>query len=1003
MKHFLSVLFLLIVMFSHAQQSYWQQQADYKIEVTLNDTLHELKGFITITYKNNSPQKLDYIYMHLWPNAYRDQTSALADQLLENGRTAFYYSKPWQRGYMDSLNFKLDAEACKWKYDSSTTEICRIKLNHGLKTGESVTISTPFYVKLPETFSRLGHIGQSYQITQWYPKPAVYDKNGWHQMPYLDQGEFYSEYGSFDVSITLPKNYVVGATGDLQDETELKWLDEKVEETKKIKLYDDNMKFPASATELKTIHYKQNNIHDFGWFADKRYHVLKGEVELPYSKNQVTTWAMFTNSSADMWLKAPEYLHDAIYYYSLWVGEYPYKQVTAVDGTISAGSGMEYPNVTVIGEERDSFALDDVITHEVGHNWFYGLLGSNERDHGWMDEGINSYYEYRYLRTKYPNRRLLQRISKGAAKVFDIKQYKHKYQMDLAYQFMARENNDQPVETPSTQFLDINYGVIMYGKTMLDFDYLEAYLGTEAFDKAMKKYFEIWHYKHPQPEDLREVLENSSGKSLDWFFDDLINSAKKVDYKIKSAKPKEDNKNIRSVDLRNLGEINSPVLVSVLKRDSIIRSLWVEGFVDRKDIEVDVTGGDKIQIDPQLLIPEINRKNNTFKLNRIAHRFERLRLQFLGSIENQNRSQIFFAPYFGWNNYDKFQVGLALYSPFAPTRKFNYLLVPAIGTGSKQLIGFAKVNYTFFPQILAVQHFTIGIAGKRFSYYTTPQNLMFNKIEPYAEIELRKRNPRSPNTSTLHVRCVLAWLDWINYENNQKETLRYAVTEVKYKFERKTTLNPFSVSATYQQNDNFIRLSAEANFKISYRKRGQGFFIRVFAGGFPLNTKSSSDLTPPLPKLYLSNGTTSLTYWLQQDYMLDENYLDRNGTTKSVNRQVALTGGAFRSMSIYGSSSKFLASANFTSTILRFIPIRPFASTAVILNDSKKPEFAAEVGLSVVAIPDLIEIHLPLATTKNIRDSQQLLGITKWYQRFTFTLKWQMQRPINIIRQFAGF
>ena len=985
----------------------WQQKVDYKIEVTLDDSLNILNGFITMDYKNNSPQTLEFIYMHLWPNAYWDLASPLSEQMLENGKTKLWYSKPSQRGFMDKLDFKLNAEVCKWEYTVPSNEICKLLLNKPLKPGESVRISTPFRVKLPETFSRMGHIGQSYQVTQWYPKPAVLDKSGWHPIPYLDQGEFYSEFGTFDVSITLPKNYVVGATGDLQDSSEIKWMDARADEGKKTEhWFDDNLSFPPSSRETKTIRFTQKNIHDFGWFADKRYHVLKGEVTLPYTKRKVTTWALFTNNQAEMWSKAPEYLHDAIQYYSLWIGEYPYNQVTAVDGTISAGSGMEYPNVTVIGTEKNAFALDDVITHEVGHNWFYGMLGSNERDHAWMDEGINSYYEFRYLRTKYPNKKLLE--PDILAKLLDVSQYKHQYELDIAYQFLARENNDEPIEQTSSRFTEINYAAMVYGKSALIFSYMEAYLGSEKFDSVMKKYFETWKYKHPQPEDLRKIFETETHKDLSWFFDDLLGTTKKIDYKIDCVNQhKKDNNDSITVELKNVNQIASPVCITLMKKDSIMYSKWIDGFNGTKTISLPKLNADKIQIDPDLLIPEINRKNNTYKLNKLAHHFQKLKLQFLVAAENQNRTQILFAPYIGWNNYDKFQVGLAFYNPFVPGRKFTYLFVPAIGTGSKTIIGFAKMAYHFYPE--TVQSFSIGIAAKRFSYIHDPTPLQFNKLEPYINIEMKKKNSRSPFTQTLNIRTVIAFLNVTNpllLEDNSaytKTTERYAISEMHYRVERNSTLHPFDFNLTLQQGKDFMGLMAEGHFKVSYKLKNQGLFIRVFAGGFPVYTKSSSDLTAPLPRLYLSNGTTyNFAYWLQRDYMLDENYFDRNGHLNFFEHQVSLTGGAFRSVTDFGSTSKFLAAVNISSTIYRYVPIRPFVSMGALIDDLKQPNFAAEFGLSVVVLKDLFEINLPIVTTKNISDNQKILGITKWYQKASFTLKIKFEKPINLIRQAVG-
>lgn len=1012
MKHFFAIIittsfFVTCSSVTSAQGNYWQQKVDYKIEVKLNDTLHTLDAFITIDYQNNSPNTLDTIYFHLWPNAYRDQSTPLSQQMLENGKTSFWYSKEEQRGYISKIDFKVNAEVCKWDYVTPDHEICAVVLNTPLKTGQTVRISTPFHVKLPETFSRMGHIGQSYQITQWYPKPAVYDKYGWHTFPYLDQGEFYSEFGSFDVSITLPKNYVVGATGDLQDTSEINFMNDLAAQAADKSAWTDggDMKFPPSSKEFKTLHYKQKNIHDFGWFADKRYHVLKGEVELPHSHNKVTTWALFTNNQPSLWSRAPEYLHDAIQYYSLWIGEYPYKQVTAVDGTISAGSGMEYPNVTVIGEEKNAFSLDDVITHEVGHNWFYGMLGTNERDHAWMDEGINTYYENRYIETKYPNQKLVGKMNPGLAEFLDVIQYKHKYEFDFGYQLMARENEDQPIELTSSKFTDLNYDISVYGKTTLILEYLENYLGKEEFDSIMQQYFRTWQYKHPQPEDFRKIFETGTGKDLNWFFDDLMKTTKKIDYKVSRLEKNRGNDSLY-VALKNVNDIASPVVVSLVKSDSIIYSTWVDGFKGSQTIALPNWKADKIQIDPDLLIPEINRRNNSYIFRKPAHKFQKLRFQFIGTIENQNRSQVFFTPYIGWNNYDKFQVGLAFYSPFLPKRKFEYMLVPAIGTASKQFIGFAKLKYNFFPD--KVQQISLGLNGKRFDYMIFPF-MLYNKLEPTLRFEFKKKNARSPYNQSLTLRSVLVWQQWINpldsadYVNNTRTWQHYYVNELHYRFERQSTLRPFDVNVLLQQGNQFLGLWAEGHFKVDYRKKNQGLFIRVFAGGFPVYLKPSSDISAPLPQLYLANITSAnYTPWLQKDYMFDDNYVDRNGQDKYLGRQTGSFGGGFYSITNFGGTNKFLAALNVNSTIYRYVPFRPYFSLGLVTNSLNKTQFAAELGLALVVLKDVIEIQLTPFATQNIRQGQDVIGITHWYQKITYTLKIPLVKPLDLLRQVVG-
>ena len=289
-----------------SSQGYFQQEVNYKIHVTLNDTKHELNGFESVEYINNSPDTLRFLYFHLWPNAYSDNKTELAREIFSREGKGKLFNDPELRGYIDSLDFEIEGYQVQWNLLSGLPDICKLILNKPLNPGDAIYITTPFHIKIPKgVTSRLGHIGESYQISQWYPKPAVYDKSGWHQMPYLDQGEFYSEFGSFDVSITLPANYVVGATGNLQNEEEKKFLDMLSADTSWMNTPDSGgSDFPPSSNQMKTLRYTENQIHDFAWFADKRFHVLKGKVKLPDSGREVTTWAMFTNQEARLWMDA---------------------------------------------------------------------------------------------------------------------------------------------------------------------------------------------------------------------------------------------------------------------------------------------------------------------------------------------------------------------------------------------------------------------------------------------------------------------------------------------------------------------------------------------------------------------------------------------------------------------------------------------------------------------------------------------------------------------------
>ncbi len=513
MRKFIFSLLIAQSSWLAAFPQYWQQQVNYTIDVSLNDKEHTLDGFERIEYINNSPDTLKFIWFHLWPNAYKNDKTAFTDQLLENGSTKFYFSDKDQKGYINRLDFKVNDIIAVLEDHPQHIDIVKIILPTPLPPGQKITITTPFHVQLPYNFSRGGHEGQSYQATQWYPKPAVYDKKGWHPMTYLDQGEYYSEFGSFDVNITLPKNYVVAATGDLQNPEEKEWLKSRstfnwepikgkdlpagqAGKTTGGQIKTTYQLYPESANESKTLHYKQNNIHDFAWFADKRFIVNYDSCRLASGK-AIDVFTYYTPKHKDNWKNSVTNSKASIRHYSSLVGEYPYNIVQVVQGPESFGGGMEYPTITVISPNNDPKSLDNTINHEIGHNWFYGILASNEREHPWMDEGINSYYDEKYKTNKYGLQPKLDR---------------------LAFETKVVTKTEQSIELSSEKYSVANYGLVAYYKTAEWLRYLESELGTETFNLAMQEYYRRWQFKHPQPEDFKKVIEESSGKNLDSIF-----------------------------------------------------------------------------------------------------------------------------------------------------------------------------------------------------------------------------------------------------------------------------------------------------------------------------------------------------------------------------------------------------------------------------------------------------------------------------------------------------
>lgn len=516
MKHTASAIILFLIVQTGLAQVYWQQQANFTIDVSLNDKDRSLDGFLKLEYTNNSPDSLPFIWFHLWPNAFRNDRTAFSEQLLQHGRTDFYFSEKEEKGYINRLDFRTSNQSLATEDHPLYIDVIKVILPKPLPPSGRIEITTPFHVKLSKNFSRGGYLGESFQVTQWFPKPAVYDHKGWHPMPYLDQGEFYSEFGNYDVRITVQKDFVVAATGELQDLNEINWMKERVipapkQEVKatvkkgttksKSKTPEKKKELPEPSRETKTLQFLQENVHDFAWFADKNFIVQHDSIALP--SGRFVNVCSF-NKGGKEWSSSIEHLKDAIRFRSELIGEYPYNVVSAVETGNAAG--MEYPTITSIATANEG-STEGVIEHEVGHNWFYGILASNEREYPWMDEGMNSYYDSRYNQWKgivHEKNQWSSRVPSNLDTIF--------------IEALAKRKMDQPINTPSEKFTEINYGVIGYQKAAIWMKSLERELGQPVFDSAMREYFRRFKFRHPYPEDFRSVIESVSGKNLSEYF-----------------------------------------------------------------------------------------------------------------------------------------------------------------------------------------------------------------------------------------------------------------------------------------------------------------------------------------------------------------------------------------------------------------------------------------------------------------------------------------------------
>lgn len=968
-------------------QAYFQQRVDHRIDVRLDDVRHELHAYGEFDYHNNAPQALDTLWIHLWPNAYAGANTALCEQLDDHNDFGLHFAPPSARGSIDSLAFTSNGTQLQWGHHPENRDIAWVKLDRPLAPTAMTTIATPFRVRVPDAaFSRLGHSGQAYYITQWFPKPAVFDRNGWHTMPYLTQGEFFSEFGSYDVSVTLPANYVVGATGELQDATERAFLDSLAATPPSFTLGGGDP-FPPSSAREKTISFKQDDVHDFAWFADKRFSARKGSVTLPRSGRTVETWVLYTPSNGLLWHDALTYVNESVRLFSEWVGDYPYATCTAVDGQLAAGGGMEYPTITLINTPSSAFDLDVVIAHEVGHNWFYGMLASNERDHPWMDEGVNSYYEQRYVEARYPDQRMLDVQGVPIGFLTRHKGISYRRHNELMYAINARRNHDNALTAPSGSFTYMDYGTTVYAKGALVMDQLAHTMGQARFDSCMQAYFRAWSFKHPAPHDLRTALGDPP------YLATLLDN-RKVD--VRAAGLRQDTARLR---FRG-GYFPVPVNTFPAAVESYMD--WTPTVPqDPRSARVPLTSSrrDRYRIDAMGRTLDIDRRNNSMRARGLFRRAQLPALTFLAGIEREDRRSVYWSPLIGRNAHDGWMPGLVLHNTTFPSQRLGWVAAPLYGTESGRLAGGARILW-HHDRLRGgpLRNLHVGLSGFAASLWSVDEvEQWYRRLVPSLQLDLRTA-PTHAQTN-IRLRSVLL-------QHHAEGTLRIgdedrrvdarsdnAFHELRLQHTRSNGLHPFNIELIGLHHERFTRASVDATWSAIYDSRKHRITLRGFGGVFLRN----DGLTDPSMGWRL--------HWGSSDLLHDHLYFEREALGRNRSLQISKDQGGFKTPTATGTSDSWITALNMELDMPFALPIALFGSyglspftavTSTGTSTGTKGQWEMGVGLRVWR--DMVEVWVPLTVSADMRREDELRTRT-FGERIRIVFALEKMDPTQALRK----
>ncbi len=593
---------------------YWQNRADYKIAVTLDTAKQEVRGSVTITYKNNSPDALPFLWLQTDQNIFREDSRSQATSPVTGGR---FSNRAFTKGdVITSVMATQNLKSSKPNYSVNDTRM-KIDLSTPLAAnGGTVQIKIDYSFEVPQYGTdRMGRLqtknGWVYEVAQWFPRMEVYDDIlGWNTIPYLGAGEFYLEYGDFDYTITAPANLIIAGSGELQNPsevltaTQISRLAQAKNSDKTITIRGVSEVNDASTHPNKsnlTWHFFCKNARDVAWGASKAFVWDAARINLPSGKKALAQSVYPEESAGDSaWKRSTEFVKGCIELYSQEWYEYTYPVATNVAGIVG---GMEYPGIVFCGWHSDKGGLWGVTNHEFGHNWFPMVVGSNERKYPWMDEGFNTF------------------INDVDAKVFNHGEFYQKQDLYNIAPYMFQKGADAIMTIPDATQANF-LGIAAYFKPATGLHILRNYiLGEQRFDTAFRIYVNRWAFKHPTPWDFFHTMENVSGEDLAWFWRGWFMYNWKLDQGIKEVKYV-DNDAAKGalITIQNLEQMALPVPVRIElengKIDSLVlpAEIWERGstwtFKHNSTAKIK-----KITIDAQHDFPDINTANNVYTVN----------------------------------------------------------------------------------------------------------------------------------------------------------------------------------------------------------------------------------------------------------------------------------------------------------------------------------------------------------------------------------------------------
>lgn len=880
-------------------------QNTINVNARLIDSLHTLEVDQEINFINTENRDLVSIYLNDWNNAFSTKSSALAKRFAEDYARRFHFAKDQERGHttIESIKDSLDSDL-KWDRPGLIPDLVRITLNEPLAPGDSVKINLKYKLKIPDDkFTRYG-IDQegNYKLRYWYLVPAPLD-NGWKLYSHKDLGLQYVKPYDIFISLDIPTEFYAASALDLL-RTQTRQGYKNITFSGKDRV--DSKMYITKSYIFESISANSNqvitNIEDEGIQFDIKNTILERVVGFLHER-------------------LGEYPH-----YNLFVTQEDYQKNPIYGLNQLPGFIRPFP---------DGFQYDIKLFKTITSDYLQNTILINPRTEKWVTDAIMVSLMMDYVDTYYPKMKLIGSLSKVIGiRWFHAADLEFNDQYQFLYMNMARLNLDQPLSTSQDSLVKFNENIANAYKAGVGLKYLEDFLGDQTVRESISEFYSTYKLKPVTNEDFAAMLQKNAQKDIQWFFDEYVQTNKKIDFKISGHEKEQDSLN---VTIKNLRNNEMPVSLYGLREGKVVYKTWVEKVRDTKTVKIPRDDIQRLALNYEQKIPEFNQRNNYEGVTKLLDKPIQFRL--LQDVEDPRYHQVFFMPEFEYNLYDGIAVGPKLYNKTILSKTFNFAISPKYGFNSETFVGSASFYNTHQFENKKLYAISYGISGTRFSY---GYDLFYEKFTPYLGFGFRNSYLRSNERQRLLIRNVN-----VRRDQNPEVPLPqpdYNVFNVNYSYSNPNFLKHLTASFDYQLSDKFSKMSVSAEYRKLFKNNRQ-INLRFFGGTFLYNDVQDND--------YFSFALDRPT-----DYLFDYKYYGRSEGSGLFSQQIIMAEGGFKSQLQPEFANQWLMSLNASTNIWNWI--YAYGDIGIVKNRGDNGELLYDSGIRVSLVQDYFELFFPV-------------------------------------------